>query len=107
MFVNRVRPLKLTLDICLASKSPLDTSGNIIAQFLCPVQRSPDPDNFHLAGRDLSGRFVVISRSQQTALVAGQHAPEDRRGALLRLSMRTTEADQSLLTRPRARMTMV
>jgi hypothetical protein len=91
MFVNRVRPLKLTVDICPASKSPLDSSGNIIAQFLCLVQRSPDPDNLHLAGRYLSGRFVVISRSHQTktALVAGQHAPKDRRGALLRLSLRT------------------
>jgi hypothetical protein len=30
-----------------------------------------DPDNFHLAGRDLSGRFVVTSRDLQAALVAG------------------------------------
>ena len=38
--MNRVRPLKLTVDICPASESPLHSSGHVVAQLLCPVQRS-------------------------------------------------------------------
>jgi hypothetical protein len=77
-FVNRVGFLTLTVDSYPTSESPFDSSGHVITQFLRSLQRSLDPDNFHLAGRDLSGRFAVISRSHQAALVAGQHAPEDR-----------------------------
>src|ERR1700676_4590308 len=61
-------------------------------------KRSLDPDNFHLARCDLSGRFAVASRSHQAALVACQHAPKDRHRTFLRLRMRTAEADQSLRT---------
>jgi hypothetical protein len=60
------------------SEAPFDSSGHVIAQLLRPLQRSLDPDNLYLAGRDLSGRFAVTSRSHQAALVAGQHAPKDR-----------------------------
>jgi len=80
------------------SKNSLDSSGYVIAQFLRSLQRSLDPDNFHLAGRDLSGRFTVTSRSHQAALVAGQHAPKNRSSTFLWLRMRTAEADQSLRT---------
>jgi hypothetical protein len=47
------------------SPSPFDGSRHIIAQFLGSLQRSLDPDNLHLAGGDLSGRFAVTSRSHQ------------------------------------------
>jgi hypothetical protein len=40
----------------------------------------------------------VTSRSHQAALVAGQHAPKDRRPTLLRLRMCTAKADQSFRT---------
>jgi hypothetical protein len=36
---------------------------------------------------DLTGRFLVPSRSSQAAPVASQHPPKDRNGALLGLSM--------------------
>ena len=62
------------------------------------LQRSFNLDNLHLAGRDLSSRFVVASRGHQAALVAGQHAPKDRHRTFLGLRMRTAEADQSLWT---------
>ena len=39
----------------------------------------------------------MASGSDQTALVTGEHPPKDRCSALLRLGMRTTEADQSVL----------
>ena len=80
------------------SETLLDGSGHVIAQFLRSLQRSLDPDNLHLARRDLSRRFAVTSRSHQAALVAGQHASKDRHGTFLRLRMRTAEADQSLRT---------
>jgi hypothetical protein len=80
------------------SESPFDSSGHVIAQFLRSLQGSLDPDNFYLAGRDLSGRFAVTSRSHQAALVTGQHAPKDRHRTFLRLRMRTAKADQSLGT---------
>jgi hypothetical protein len=51
-----------------AATSSLNSSA------LCNAPLILDPDNFHLASRDLSGRFAVISRSHQAALVAGQHA---------------------------------
>ena len=97
-FVNRVGPPTLTVDSYPTSESPFDSGGHVIAQFLRSLQRSLDPDNFHLAGRDLSGRFAVTSRSHQAALVAGKHASKDRHRTLLRLRMRTAEADQSLRT---------
>ena len=59
------------LDSHPTSESPFDSSGHVIAQFLRSLQRSLDPDNLHLAGGDLSGRFAVTSRSHQAALVAG------------------------------------
>src|SRR5437762_2403847 len=71
-------------------------SSYIIAQFLGPLQCSLDPDNFYLAGRDLTGRFAMTSCGYQTALVASQHAPKHRHGTFLRLRMRTAKADQSL-----------
>lgn len=37
---SSLRPLKLTIDICPASESPLDSSGYIIVQFLGPLQCS-------------------------------------------------------------------
>jgi hypothetical protein len=37
------------------SESPFDDSGHLIGQFLRSLQYPLDPDNFHLAGRDLSG----------------------------------------------------
>jgi hypothetical protein len=52
-----------------------------------------DPDNLYLAGRDLSGRFAVASRSHQAALVAGEHAPKNRHRTFLRLRMRAAKAD--------------
>jgi hypothetical protein len=97
-FVSRVGPLRLTVDSYPTSESPFDSSGHVIVQFLRSVQRSFDPDNFYLAGRDLSGRFAVTSRSHQAALVTGQHAPKDRHRTFLRLRMRTAKADQSLGT---------
>jgi Phage integrase family len=56
------------------SESPFDSSGDVIVQFLRSLQCSLDPDNLHLAGRDLSSRFAVTSRSDQAALVAGNLA---------------------------------
>jgi hypothetical protein len=97
-FVNRVGPPTLTVDNYPTSESPFDSSGHVIAQFLRSLQGSLDPDNLHLAGRDLSGRFAVTSCSRQAAPVAGQHASKDRHGTFLRLRMRTAEADQSLRT---------
>jgi hypothetical protein len=58
---------------------------------------APLSDNLHLARRDLSGGFAVTLRSRQAALGADQHAPKDRHSTLFRLSVRTAEADQSLL----------
>jgi hypothetical protein len=69
--VNRVSPLTLTVDSYPTSEGLFDSSGHVIAQFLRSLQCSLDPDNFHLAGRDLSGRFAVTSRSHEAALVAG------------------------------------
>src|ERR1700746_1914959 len=80
------------------SENPFDSSGHVIAQFLRPLQCPFDPDNLNLAGCDLSGGFAVSVRSQEAALVAGQHAPQDRHRTFLRLGMRTTKADQSLRT---------
>src|SRR5258708_19395303 len=99
-FVNRVGPPTITVDSYLTSEGSFDSSGHVIAQFLRSLQRSFDPDNFHLAGRDLSGRFAVTSRSHQAALVAGQHAPKDPHRTFLRLRIRTAKADQSLPTLP-------
>ena len=53
------------------SESLFDSSGHVIAQFFRSLQRSLDPDNLHLAGRDLSGGFAVTLRGRQAALVAG------------------------------------
>src|SRR6266567_5903596 len=89
-------PFAAVLTVVVPSESPFDSSGHVIAQFLRSLQCSLDPDNFYLAGRDLSGRFAVTSRSHQAALMAGKHASKDRHRTLLRLSMRTAEADQSL-----------
>src|SRR5208282_822801 len=80
------------------SQSPLNSGGNIIAQFLRSLQCSLDPDNLHLAGGDLSSRFAVTSCSRQAAPVTCQHASKDWHGTFLRLRMRTAEADQSLRT---------
>jgi hypothetical protein len=60
------------LDSYPTSESPFDSSGYVIAQFFRSLQRFLNPDNFHLASRDLSGRFAVISCSQ-AALVAGKN----------------------------------
>ena len=40
----------------------------------------------------------MTPRSQQAALVAGEHTPKNRNSTLLRLGMRTAQADQSLRT---------
>lgn len=80
------------------SESPFDSNGDVITQFLHSLHCSLDPHNLHFAGRDLSGRFAVTSRSHQAAFVAGQHAPKDWHGTFLRLRMRTAQADQSLRT---------
>ena len=96
--VNRVGPLTLTVDSYPTSESPFDSSSHVIAQFFRSLQRSLDPDNLHLAGRDLSGGFAVTLRGRQAALLAGQHPPKDRYRTFLRLGMRTAEADQSLQT---------
>ncbi len=88
----------LTVDSYPTSGRPFYSGGDVIAQFLRSLQRPLDPDNFYLAGRNLSGRFAVTSGSRQAALVAGQHAPKDRHRTFLRLRMRTAKADQSLRT---------
>jgi hypothetical protein len=95
-FVNRVGPLTPTSRQLSAFRKPIDSGGHVVAQFLRSLQRSFNPDNLHLAGRDLPGRFAVASRSQQAALVAGKHTPKERHRTFLRLRMRTAEADQSL-----------
>ena len=97
-FVDRAGPLTLTVDSYPTSESPFDSGGHVVAQFLRSLQRSFNPDNLHLAGRDLPGRFAVTSRSKQAALMASEHAPKDRRRTFLRLRMRTAKADQSLRT---------
>ena len=61
----------LRVDSYPTSESPFDSSGHVIAQFFRSLQRSLDPDNLHLAGRDLSGGFAVTLRGRQAALVAG------------------------------------
>jgi len=61
------------LDSYPTSESPFDSSGYVIAQFFRSLQRFLNPDNFHLASRDLSARFAVISCSHQAALVAGKN----------------------------------
>lgn len=81
-----------------SSETLFDSSGYVITQFLRSRQSSLDPDNLHLSGRDLSGRFTVTSRSYQTAFVTGQHTPKDRHCTFLRLRMRTAKANQSLWT---------
>lgn len=96
--VNRVDLLMLTVDGYLASQSPFDCCGHVVAQLLRSLQRPFNPDNLHLAGRDLSSRFVVASRGHQAALVAGQHAPKDRYRTLFRLRVCTAKAYQSLRT---------
>src|SRR5260370_15354311 len=88
----------LTVDSYPTSGRPFYSSGDVLAQFVRSLQRPLDPENFHLAGRNLSGRFAVTSRSRQAALVAGEHAPRDRSRTFLRLRMRTAKADQSLRT---------
>src|SRR5713226_6040243 len=88
----------LTVDSYPTSGRPFYSGGDVIAQFLRSLQRPLDPDNFHLAGRNLSGRFAVASRSHQAALVAGQHAPKNRGRTFLWLRVRTAETDQSLRT---------
>jgi hypothetical protein len=80
------------------SESPFDSSRHIITQFLGSLQGSLDPNNLHLAGRDLPGGFAVTSRSQQAALVTCQHSAKDWHCTFLRLRMRTAKADQSLRT---------
>ena len=84
----------LTVDSYPTSGRPFYSGGDVIAQFLRSLQRPLDPDNFHLAGRNLSGRFAVTSRSRQAALVAGEHAPKDRHRTFLRLRMRTAKQFQ-------------
>jgi hypothetical protein len=88
----------LRVDRCPASERSFDSSSHIIAQSLRSLQCFLNPNNFHLAGRDLSGGFAVTSRSHQAALVTGQHASKDRHRTLLWLRMRTAKADQSLRT---------
>ena len=88
----------LTVDSYPTSGHPFYSGGDVIAQFLRSLQRPLDPDNFHLASRNLSGRFAVTSRSHQAPLVAGEHAPKNGNSALLRLRMRTAEADKSIRT---------
>jgi hypothetical protein len=53
--VKHIGPLKLTVDSYPTSGRPLYRGGDVIAQFLRSLQRPLDPDNFHLAGRNLSG----------------------------------------------------
>jgi hypothetical protein len=36
-----------------AFREPVESGGHVVAQFLCSLQRSFNPDNLHLAGRDL------------------------------------------------------
>jgi hypothetical protein len=96
--VNRLGPPTPTVDSYPTSEGAFGSSGDVIAQFLRSQQGSLDPDNLHLAGGDLSGRFAVNGRSRQAAPVTCQHASKDRHGTFLRLRMRTAEADQSLRT---------
>jgi len=77
---------------------PIDNGGHVVAQFLRSLQRSLDPDNLHLARRDLPRRFPVTARSHQAALMASQHSPKERHCTFLRLRMRAAKADQSLRT---------
>src|SRR5262249_38996308 len=70
----------------------------IIAQLYRPLQRSLDPNELHLTGRDLASRLIVIPCGSQAALVAAQHATKNRDSTLFRLSVGTTETDQSLRT---------
>jgi len=77
--------LTFTVDSHLTSEIPFDSTGHVIAQVLRSMQCRLDPDNLHLAGRDLSGRFAVASRSHQAALGAGEHAPKNRHRTFLRL----------------------
>jgi hypothetical protein len=71
----------------------LDGSSHIIAQFGGPLQGGLDANEFQFAGGDLSGGFVVSSGCVETSLMTGEHAPEDRYGALLRLSVGAAEAE--------------
>jgi hypothetical protein len=61
--VNHIGPLMFTVDSDSTSGRPFYSRGDVIAQFLRSLQRSFNPDNLHLAGRDLSGRFSMTSRS--------------------------------------------
>lgn len=75
------------------SEISLDSGGHIITQFLSPAQCSFYPDNLQFSGRDLAGRFVMITCRAQATLVTGEHPPEDRDSALLGLCMGASEAD--------------
>jgi hypothetical protein len=86
----------LTVDSYPTSGGLFYSGGDVIAQFLRSLQRPLDPDNFHLAGRNLSGRFAVTSRGRQAALVAGEHAPKDRHRTFLRLLSSCTQPVDSL-----------
>jgi hypothetical protein len=74
-FVNRAGPLTWTGESYPTSESPFDSRSHVIAQFLCSLQRSLNPHNLYLAGRDLSGNFALTSHSHQAALVAGGRSP--------------------------------
>ena len=94
--VNRAERLELIVDRYSTLESPVDSSAHVIAQFLRSLQRSLDPNNLHLAGRDLSSRFAVTSRSHQAALMAGQHSTKNRNSTFLWLRLRTAKTNQSL-----------
>lgn len=65
------------------SQKSFDRRGHIMTQFLSPLQSAFYPDNLEFPRGDLACRFVVLMCCVQTALMAGEHPPEDRYGTFL------------------------
>jgi hypothetical protein len=57
------------------------------------LQRAADAFDFEFAGGDLPGGFAVFTSTLEGAGVAGEHPPEGRHGALLRLGVAAAEVD--------------
>lgn len=76
-------------------ENSFDGRRDIVTQFLSPLQRPLYPDNLKFSRGDLTGRFVVLMCCAKAALMAGEHPPEYRDGALLGLCMGASETDQT------------
>src|SRR5262249_6851699 len=75
-----------------------DGRGDVGRQALRSSQRVTNARDFQLSGRNLTCRLPALVCGPERPFMAREHAAKDRRGTLLRLRVRASQADEPFRT---------